>query len=230
MTEDELGDQPEGEGKIPSSVSAEIRARLLAGATREELESEGYNKNSIRTIASELKKETGSRGPIGKGRGVNGEARLQIYSKGSPPEALVDALDVPIELDGKFRTGMKFGIMSIITGIRIAQELSQIGVQQAKPLVDMARDMRSGEAAAARSAATEAAGEAATQVQNNLVPFLSQLESRLSGLERLPATGNPMQDMMVRMFEPMMNSVMQKIMPGLPQGKGPPKGWTTEQG
>jgi len=232
MADEEIEGQDEEskdeEGKVSSGVSAEIRERLLAGATREELEAEGYNKNSIRTIASELKKELGSKGPVGKHATVNGGSKLQVFSRGSPPEALVESLDVPIELDGSFRTGMKFGMMSIISGIRIAQELSQIGVQQARPLVDMARDMRSGEAAAARSAALEAATNAAGQVQSNLAPFLSQMDSRLSSIEK-PRTGNPMQDMMVRILEPVMQNVVQKIVPSLPKGKEAPRGWTIEQ-
>jgi len=227
MADEEREEQVE-EDPEPSGVSAEIRARLLAGATREELENEGYNKNSIRTIASEIKTELGKNSPVGKRPTGNGGAKLQVFSKGSPPEAIVQSLDVPKELNGNFEVGMKFGMMSIISGIRIAQELSQIGVQQARPLVDMARDMRSGEAAAARAAATEAAADAASQVQNNLTPFLSQMDSRLSSIEK-PRTGNPMQDMMVRMMEPLMQQTMQKMMPGMKSGQQGPLGWTTEQ-
>jgi len=228
MADEETEEEQNEEEQAPSGVSAEIRAKLLAGVTREELEAEGYNKNSIRTIASEIKTELGKKGPVGKRPTGNERAKLQVFSKGSPPEAIVQSLDVPRELDGNFEVGMKFGMMSIISGIRIAQELSQIGVQQARPLVDMARDMRSGEAAAARAAATEAAADAAGQVQNNLAPFLSRMDSRLSSIER-PRTGNPMQDMMVRMMEPLMQQTIQKIMPGMAPGQQGPPGWTTEK-
>ena len=229
MAEEEITEEEQNEEEqVPSGVSAEIRAKLLAGATREELENQGYNKNSIRTIASEIKTEKGRKDPVGKPSKDNGGQKLQIFSRGSPPEAIVNSLDVPKDLDGNFEVGMKFGMMSIISGIRIAQELSQIGVQQARPLVEMARDMRSGEAAAARAAAIEAAGDAAGQVQNNLAPFLSQMDSRLSSIEK-PRTGNPMQDMMVRMMEPIMQQTMQKLMPGMKPGQIGPPGWTTEQ-
>lgn len=213
----------------PTGVSAEIKRRLLEGATREELENEGFNKNSIRTIASEIKTESGAKGPVGKPpKGPLTGAKMQVYAKGSPAEALVDGVSVPDGTGPDFESGMKFGMNCIIAGVRIAQELSNIGVQQAKPLVDMAKDMRSGEALAAKTAALEAAADAAGQVQNNLAPFLAQMDSRLSSIEK-PRTGNPMQDMMVRMIEPIMNQTIQKIMPGMKTDQLGPPGWTTER-
>ncbi len=214
---------PEGKVNI-------IKWSLLHGATEEELKADPrHNDRTVDICAQELEKEGLRKRPskptkeekrllaaptlLGKG--------MQTYAKGSPPEAIIEGMMLPL-VDGQtegFEHGMKFGASIVVLGVRIAQELSAIGVQQAKPLVEMARDMRSGEAAAAKSAATEAAVGAAAMIQQNLTPYLANIGKT--------PEANPMQGMMVRTMEP----IIQRLMGGLVPGMGPQQaaGWTRKQ-
>jgi len=223
--EEEEGENEEQRPK-KGGVTAEIREALLSGASEEELVKEGYNAGSVRVVSFELDKSKLRKRPS-KNSKTPPPKDLQVFAKGSPPEAIVESLEVPSDLDGSFRAGMRFGMMSIISGIRIAQELSQIGVQQARPLVEMARDMRQGEANAAKAASTEAAYNVANQLNASIQPALQEIEGRLNSLQQpRVSSGNPMSDMMVRMMEPMVQNVVSKFTPGaLPA----PSGWTKKR-
>lgn len=196
------------------SIRKQVRNRLLEGATRDELLAEGYNKSTISTVASEVKKELGTRKPIGKPTVARGEG-IPVTAKGVPPEVIIEALEVPDISDGGgfvFEQGMKFGMSVVTLGIRMAQELSGIGVMQAKPLLDMAKSMREGESLAAKNAAGEAAMEAAGIVQQNMMPILASLQ------QNVPAGVDPMKAMMARTMEPiisnMMGGLFGRLLPG----------------
>jgi len=201
---------------------------LLHGKSEEDLIAEGVKPRSVDIYAQELEKEgLRSRPPKPEKPSkdlapVNGRT-LQIFAKGSPPEALIEAITIPVE-DGHiegFEKGLKFGANMIILGVRVAQELSNLGVQQARPLIDMAKDMRSGEAAAARSAAAEAAMMTASHVEQTMMPYLASLQKPTGG------EAEPMKAMMVRAMEPLLKNMMKKIMPGTETG--PPSGWSITQ-
>ena len=186
------------------SIRKQVEKRLLAGASRDELLAEGYNKSTISTVASEVKKKTGTRTAVGKAA-VTTAKGLPIFAKGSPPEAIIEAIEVPDVSNGQgypFEQGIKFGMSLVTLGIRMAQELSGIGVMQAKPLLDMAKSMREGESLAAKNAAGEAAMEAAGLVQQSMMPLLAGLQ-KPTGNEN-----NPMQAMMARTMEPIMGRLM----------------------
>ncbi len=208
--EEEVPEEKEPEAKVTEgpgsevavveeslSIRKEVRKRLLDGATRDELIAEGFNKNTVRTVASEVKSELGTRKPIGKNVATT-PAGMPIMAKGAPPELIIEALEIPDVSDGggfPFEQGMKFGMSVVTLGIRMAQELSGIGVMQAKPLLDMAKSMREGEAVAAKNAAGEAAMEAAGMVQANLSPILASLQNTT------PAGTDPMKAMMAKTME-----------------------------
>jgi len=202
---------------------------LMHGKTEAEVEEEGVNHNTVRMMSQKLEKMGLRKRPKGNGSGGRALApaksgELQVFAKGSPPESIINALTIPTadgQLEG-FESGMKFGASVVVMGVRIAQELSSIGIQQARPLVEMARDMRSGEAMAAKNAAGEAAMMAAGQVQQNLAPYLANL-----GKPAAAPSDNPMKDMMVRMMEPIMTRMMGSIMPGMGPSTAP--GWTKTQ-
>lgn len=228
--------KPEGEPKLddrpeymkeerPKGKTSYIKWALLRGKMEDELVSEGSNPRSVDICAQELEK-AGLRKRLPKGRPgteltPTGKQGIQIFAKGSPPEALIESMAFPL-VDGEtkgFEHGMKFGASIVVLGVRIAQELSGIGIQQARPLVEMARDMRSGEAAAAKNAAAEAAMLAAAQIQQNLAPLLA-------GLGRAQET-DPMKSMMVRTMEPLFKNMLSRIMPGM--ASGDPAGWSRRQ-
>lgn len=212
----------------PTGKSNIIKWSLLHGKTEDELKAEGFNTRTVDICAQELEK-AGHRTRPKRDKGGSSKdlvpstsKGIQIHAKGSSPEALIDSLTIPLE-DGEgpsFEKGMKFGMTVLTLGVRVAQELSNMGVQQARPLVEMARDMRQGEAAAAKNAAGEAAVMAAGLVEQQMNPILLRLAeqgARDTGVD-------PMKAMLVRTMEPMMKKLMGSLIPGVDQG--PPEGWS----
>lgn len=210
----------------PQGKTMFVKWALMHGKTEEECINEGCNPGTVRVAAQELEKDGYRKRPEKPqlpARVAPG-SDLKVFARGSPPEAIVDAIKLPDFVNGElggFEKGIKFGASMIILGVRVAQELSAIGIQQAKPLIDMSKSMREGEALAAKSAAGEAAMEAAGLVQRDLMPFLANIG-------KTPAGVDPMRAMMVRVMEPMMTSMMGKVLPGMAVGPESqlPEGWT----
>lgn len=234
----------------PKSVSAQIKERLLEGATKEELVDEGYNPNSIRTIASNLKSEYGrefGKEHPGKAVATRGLGGMTTPPKGMPLEQLINLLQLPTGDHKVLEKGIQFGMEIVVLGVRVAQELSAIGVQQAKPLVEMARDMRAGETAAAKTAAGEAAMGAAAAIHSDLAPVLAQMldaqRSQAAASTEAARTkmGNPMQDMMMEAVRPQFQNAINRMMgtltggaagaPGAAQPTEPdlPAGWVRKE-
>lgn len=232
------------------SVSKQIEEGLLNGATVEELVLMGYNKRSVQTIKSTLKSkmqnqggggsDEGGRGNNNQGNGGRGKG-MTIFAKGAPPEAIIDAIELP-DVSGEggrpFEQGLKFGMSLVILGVRVAQELSAIGVTQAKPIVDMAKSMREGEAVAAKAAATSAASEVADMMSEQFVPILAGLQGGQNALLQkadnnnnnnpaLPPGTDPMKAMMAKTMQPfyqnMMNMMMGTMTKMIPGGGGVPQ-------
>lgn len=210
--------------KPPKGKTNYAKWALLHGKTEEQLVAEGANPGTVRVAAQELEKEGLRRRPkekpgtevipVGKPGG------MQVFAKGSPPEAIIESISLPVMANGEgplFEKGIKFGASMIVLGVRVAQELTNLGVQQAKPIMEMAKGMREGEAMAAKSAAGEAAMTAAALVQQNLQPYLANLS-------RPPAGPNPMQEMMARLMEPAIQQMISKMMPGAVPST--PSGWS----
>jgi len=228
---DGLPEQPEflrDEAPDPDKKkSMYVKWALMHGKLEDTLIAEGANPNTVRIGAQELEKEGYRQRPARDEKYKNNVAvhtqskGIQIFAKGSPPEALIESLDIPISGADGFQSGMKFGASMIVLGVRVAQELSSIGIQQAKPIMDMAREMRSGEAAAAKGAATEAAEMAASEVGAQLLPHLAAIGK---GSE-----ADPMKAMMVRTMEPIVTRMMGKMIPGGAPTSADPAGWTRKQ-
>jgi len=229
---EEVGENPEEETALyqreefPTGIENQVKWYLLRGKTDKELlgqeynDGKGYNKGTIR-IAKRALVKTGllkeeprpPEKPRKTGRALiehEAPVNTQVFSKGSPPEALINAMVVP-NVDGElvgFDKGMKFGANLVVLGVRVAQELSAIGIQQARPVIDMAKSMREGEAMAAKGAAMDAAAMAAGQVERNIAPYLAAMGKASEGV-------NPMQAMMAKMFEPLMMNIVSKFVPGM---------------
>ncbi len=209
-----------------------IKWALMHDISEEDLKADPqHNNRTVDICAQELEKDGYRKRPAKPAKEPPGSKLLpanhagktaQVFAKGSPPEALIDSLDLPI-VDGQivgFESGMKFGARMVVMGVRIAQELSALGIQQVKPLIELSRDARSGEEAAAKNAAMEAATGAAAMIQQNLTPYLANMTK--------PPEANPMQGMMVRTMGPLMERLMSGLLPG---GAGPQQavGWTKRQ-
>lgn len=211
-------DAQDEERAEPRTISGQVREFLLSGVSVEEILGMGYKKGTVRIIAHELEKQGLLPKPAKGATGRTVAPTSLSKTRGSLPEAFIDSLELPEELNGPFSKGMRFGMLAIVTGVRIGQELSQIGVQQARPLVDMARDMRQGEISAARSAATEAATMAAGQVQEGLAPYLMQLAER----SREPTGPNPVANLMAETMRPLLTNFISKFLPQGTQGARSP--------
>lgn len=235
--------------EVPNGKLDQVKYYLMRGKTAEDLIAEGYNSGTVRTAKSTLisegylKKEKKASKPAGTGsRNLPAAQKanasgLKIYSKGSPPEAIIDSLTVP-GVDGElsgFETGLKFGMSILVAAVRISGELANIGSANVKPLIDMTKSMREGEAQAYKSASDEAAHKAARAVAGEVGPYVANISG---AVDRLSKEGpDPVKSMMVRTMEPMMKQLMTTIVPGMAGSAGNaesgdqdtgglPSGWT----
>lgn len=208
---------------LPAGKEDQVKWYLLHGKSEEELVAEGHNKGTVRIAAQHLEKEGLRKRPkkpppedIGSEVARLGDKGTQVYARGSPPEAIIEGMRIPVIGADGFEKGMKFGASLVVLGVRVAQELSAIGIQQARPVMEMAKSMREGEAMAAKGAAVEAAGMAAAEVGAQMAPYLANIGK---GSE-----ADPVKAMMVRTMEPLMNFMMKKFMPGTESPT--PTGWS----
>ncbi len=209
---------------------------LLEDELMEEAEvvEQGYNASTVRVVANNLRKE--KRIPA-KGKGARvGEAaeptRMQTRGKATAAESIIDAIALPEDGDlPGFVAGTRFGMNLMIVGVRMAQEIASIGVQQAKPLIAMSKEMRTGEREAASLASQEAAMKVGALIMGDLGPQMAAMEGKVEGMSK-PTSTNPMLDMMVRAMEPLIKNVMGS-MPGMPGGQQEdaqaPSDWTVRE-
>lgn len=159
------------------------------------------------------------------------ETTTAVVKKGqSPLEQLVSDLKLPLIVDGQaevFDAGVEYGVRSVLVGVRVAQELSAMGVQQAVPIIKMAQEMREAEGQAAKIIAAELAG-ATLEGNRDLKAALQQLGSQIQ-----TSGPNPFASMMAGVMQPVLGQVMQKVMgsflgqaapaaPPLPADQGQP--------
>lgn len=235
----------------PKGKKKAIWDLLLDGISEEDLSKEpyNYNKKTVGVVAWELdkaglrkrpaRKRKGKPGDPAKGEGEGNGVGVSLTTtppgalKVASPEALVDSLEIPT--DGQLvplADGIKVGMSLVVLGVRVAQELSYVGVQQARPLVAMAREMRAGEETAARMASKETAFEMANRMQDFLTPALNELGEMVAQQGGKPAvdTGpNPMQGMMTRIMEPVLSNLIGSMFPGAATTQNAPTGWKRVQ-
>jgi len=170
-------------------------------------------------------KEKGKRN--GKGNGDEEGQILSLAAKGVPVETLVYRMSVPELRDGQqeiYNEGFRNGMMTVLLGIRMAQELSSMAIAQAAPLIKMAQEMRQAEGQAAHAAAQEAAAAAAegvgSRVQQALAPLLSSIQK-----PDIALAPNPLQGLMARMMErtlsPLLERMLSAFFPGLSSSPSP---------
>lgn len=176
-----------------------IRQRLLEASNeeelnniREELESEpGVNPNTVKSEVSKLKK---------KGLLKFGQMALANIGKGSLDE-LVHGLVVPDVVDGRreaFNAGVEWATRSILTGIRLSQELSSLGIAQAGPLIKMAQQMNPDAGQIARETGLAMGGE----IAGKMFDVMQQKETQKPDIAQAP---DPFKGLMARTMETMMN-------------------------
>lgn len=208
----------------PTKKGDRIKWLLLRGASKEEIVAAGAAPRSVDIAYGELVKT----GLLEKKRKVPVETstkvvvgqepkNIQVFAKGSPPEALINALAIPVEsgMEGPaFEKGLKFGMSVLVLGVRVMQEMSQVGLQQSKPIIDMAKEMRTGEAAAYKEASTDAAMKAAQAMGTTIMPAVQAMQDAAEKMQKPAESGDPMKAMMMRTMEPLMKRMMNQIAPG----------------
>ena len=236
--EDEVDTRPDFlREEAPKGKTAYVKWALMHDETSEQLISDGHNAGTIRVAISELKK-----GGFWKGKETPSKALatqstkrgMTVFAKGSPPEAIIDSITLPVPGGEQFVAGMKSGMSMLVLAVRIMQELAVTGAQQAQPLITMARDMRAGEAQAAGAAASAAAQEAAAQVRNDLQPVIEDMYNKTQEIQAGPrektTLEEDMKDMIKAGMKPVFNSIMKKMIPKEEQQPTDGAiGWTVEK-
>jgi hypothetical protein len=143
------------------------------------------------------------------GTGLGTAVATTGKGKPSPLEVLIQELKVPAIADGQavvFDAGVEYGVRSVLVGVRVAQELSAMGVQQAMPLIKMAQEMRESEAQAAKILAGEFA-EATLEGNKELKGAITALGNQIT------ASGpNPFASMFAQGMSPVFSQAFQGLM------------------
>jgi len=101
-----------------------------------------------------------------------------------------------------FDEGVSYGANTILAGIRAAQELSNLGISQATPVIKMAQEMRLAESQASREAAMQAAAGVGAQI----MPRIDQLAAQVAG-----SGENPMAGLMMTLMQPAFQQAAQQL-------------------
>jgi len=222
MTKKTNGEKDEFNFAKGARVSTEeINRRLTETRTEDELDEvrhiliqEGVPEKTVSARVSELKKKgkLSFLTPTGK---TEEEERGVVVREAQPVEEIIRNISIPAFADGQrvvFESGMHFGMNCIIGGVRLAQELSRMGIAQATPVIRMASEMRKAEGASAREAGQIAAEETMARALGYLDEGIEKAtQGKKTDIASVP---NPMQGIMARVAEKMMEGVMGTMMPG----------------
>ncbi|MBA7477659.1 hypothetical protein ES707_13073 [subsurface metagenome] len=163
----------------------------------DQLKEEGYKVENIRPRKSERRQELKKQQKFTPVKGT---------SSALPAEAIVENLPWPVDVnghvDGAFVAGMRYEALNVIRGIRLAQELTKMGIDQATPVIRMAQEMRAAEG----KAADEAAMKAAAGVGAQIMPEVAALRTLIGSQGE-----NPMASMMMTLMMPSMQQAAQKL-------------------
>jgi len=139
------------------------------------------------------------------------EGKAAVINRPQPLDAVIRDLAIPAvpdEYDGTynvyvegFNAGVMHGAKSILAGIRAAQELSAIGVQQATPVIKMAQEMRLAE------------GQAAEQLAAQMVKTISQGNNAvIDAINNLPKGDGPAVNPMAELMKPYLGKIIGHFM------------------
>ncbi len=131
-------------------------------------------------------------------------------------EAIVDNLAWPTSVNGEvdpaFVAGMRYEAMNVIRGIRMAQELNKMGLEQAKPVIEMAKEMRAAEGPAAQIIAAQL-GQVTMQSNQQIISAIQGLAAAQG--QSQPAEVNPMMKTMADAMQPFLAQTMQQLFSGI---------------
>lgn len=191
-------------GKVIEGVhmpGKEVEERLLEAGSPEELDeihkilrAEAVPDGTITATITKLRK---------KGKLIFQTALIEAEgpTKPLPVEAIIKDLKLPTIADGGreiFDAGVSYATRMIVGGVRLAQELSRMGIAQASPIIRMASEMRKAEGLSAQEAGQVAA-------ENALAGAMQYMSQQKADIATVP---NPMMGIMARAMEPALTQVM----------------------
>jgi len=191
-----------------------IRERLLEAGSEEELDEICYQLKADPDIAdgsvdaekSKLKKK-------GEFQFRQEPGKALVANKPLPIESLIKELYLPPMVDGTrtvFDAGVEYGMKSILIGVRIAQELSKMGIDQATPIIKMAQEMRQTEGQVARDTGLAMGGE----IAGRLLGFIDERLPQGGEKVDIASTPDPMKGLMARTMETILNRLMGMMLGG----------------
>jgi hypothetical protein len=161
------------------------------------------------------------------------ERRVSSRREAAKEQALDEAIEklrvptVPEEFNGAaniywagFNEGVSYGANSVLAGIRLAQALSSLGISQATPVIEMAKEMRQAEAQAAQVVA-ERLAQITGESNREILAALQNLN-----VSAQAASPNPVQRMLGMMqaipqmliaAQNLMGMFGMRVQPGQPQ-------------
>ena len=144
-------------------------------------------------------------------------------SKPLPVEALIKELSLPPVADGTryiFDSGVAYGMKSILIGVRVAQELSKMGIDQATPIIKMAQEMRQTEGEVAKETGV-------VMGQTIAGKLFDYLESKLPGKADIATVPKPFEGVFARTMESVITNIVNRLMGTPPQQQtNLPPTWT----
>ena len=196
-------------------VKERIRRRLLEAADAEDLSwihqqlrEEGEKPGTIDAVVHELRK---------KGLLKFDDARPSSSRSGTPRDlvpvmrSFIEEVYVPRPVDGRdgywdgYEAGTRRARQDLFLSLLALQQLSSLGVQQAQPLVAMAKELRS------EVNPSEVAQAAVQQALSSILPqILSTVRE-----QAVAGSPDPVSSMMTRLIEPYLSNMMSMFMGGL---------------
>ena len=181
-----------------------IRKRLLEATSEEELEQvctelkadPDIAAGSVDAEKSKLKKK-------GSFQFKPETTKAVVVTKPKPLEELMKDLKLPPVADGTryiFDSGVEYGMKSILIGVRVAQELSSLAIAQARPLIDMAKEIHPDTGQIAKETGVAMGGE----IAGRMFDFMEQRLPQKSDIAMAP---DPMKGLAARTMETIMNQM-----------------------
>ena len=146
--------ESEGHAEVTYMTGPEVDGRLLEASSDEELKSivevlklEGVPRGTLSARVTALQR---------KGKLVFQTAIAERGDETKPLaiEGIIKTMKLPaMVMDGGkeiFDAGVKYGMSALVAGVRLAQELSQMGIAQASPVLRRATEMRKAEGMSAQ--------------------------------------------------------------------------------
>lgn len=190
--------------EITYMAGSEVDERLLEAGSEEELSNivevlklEGVPRGTLTARITTLRR---------KGKLIFVTA-LTERGEGSKPlaiEGIIKEMKLPTIVNGGaqiFDAGVGYGMRVLVAGVRLAQELSQMGIAQASPVIRMATEMRKAEGMSAQEAGQVAA-------ENALAGAIQYMSTQKADIATVP---NPMMGIMARAMEPALTQVFARM-------------------